>query len=603
MIVSPNAGGDVKVDDNIQKTESETYTCGTGLTVKLQAIPAQYYKFDRWGGSLSGNTNPTSIGTDAAHVVTAYFVPITEPVNLNQAKTKLDENLNWIIIDIREATNFSKGHILCARNYIWNAAGNNFTSGISGLTAYKNNNIFIYGQNTSNAEDAATFLAGQGFHSVYYMTDVFDDWLAEGYESVSSSEDNGICTSLAPMAYAGSDQTVSENVTVKLHGYGSDPDGGTVSYLWDQVQGTTSLSNPNIASPTFTSPVLNGSDEEFIFHLTVTDDEGDKDTDSVTITISFENNPPTADAGPDQTVKPGVNVSLDGSNSYDPENASLSYSWMPVKGNLGLIPLTKSNTATPSFTAPDKNGYVDFQLTVTDNGGLTDTATIRITVQTEVVDTNDPPEANAGSDQTVTEGQTVILDSSASTDADGSIASREWTQTGGIPTVTLPNPAAIKPVFTAPDVSAPTVLTFMLTVTDNEGATDTDTITVTVNDDSTPPPKQNVAPSADAGEDQSVKEGVTVVLDSTGSTDADGTIASRIWNQTGGTPAVILSNSGAIKPTFTAPDVDSSTVLTFSLVVTDDEGATSSADTVQVTITKSSGGGGGGGCFINSLAD
>jgi hypothetical protein len=204
----------------------------------------------------------------------------------------------------------------------------------------------------------------------------------------------------------------------------------------------------------------------------------------------------------------------------------------------------------------------------------------------------------------VKEGATVILDSTGSTDADGTIASRAWTQTGGTPAVTLSNPAAIKPVFSAPDVSVSTVLTFTLTVTDNDGATDTDIVTVTVNDDSTPPPAQNKAPTADAGPDQSVKEDSTVTLNGTGSTDPDGTITSYAWTQTDSTGiTVVLSNSSAAMPTFTAPDVDASTTLIFALIVTDNDGVSSSPDSVSITVTESSGGGGGGGCFINSLAD
>ena len=44
----------------------------------------------------------------------------------------------------------------------------------------------------------------------------------------------------------------------------------------------------------------------------------------------------------------------------------------------------------------------------------------------------------------------------------------------------------------------------------------------------------NVAPTADAGPDQTVASGATVNLTGNGSTDTDGTIASYAWTQTGG---------------------------------------------------------------------
>jgi hypothetical protein len=91
---------------------------------------------------------------------------------------------------------------------------------------------------------------------------------------------------------------------------------------------------------------------------------------------------------------------------------------------------------------------------------------------------NAPPSANAGSDQVVAPGSSVTLDGAGSTDANGSIATYAWTQTGGA-TVTLLSPATATASFTAP--AATGELTFQLTVTDNGGASHSDSITVTVN--------------------------------------------------------------------------------------------------------------------------
>ena len=90
---------------------------------------------------------------------------------------------------------------------------------------------------------------------------------------------------------------------------------------------------------------------------------------------------------------------------------------------------------------------------------------------------NVPPTANAGIDQTVNGGASVILQGNA-TDANGTIASYAWTQTAG-PAVTLNGANTAALTFTAPNVAAG--LTFQLTVTDNQQATHTDSITVTIN--------------------------------------------------------------------------------------------------------------------------
>jgi len=101
---------------------------------------------------------------------------------------------------------------------------------------------------------------------------------------------------------------------------------------------------------------------------------------------------------------------------------------------------------------------------------------------------------------------------------------------------------------------------------------------------------QNTGPTAGAGPDQTVSAGTQVTLDGTGSTDSDGTIASYAWIRTGGTGSAAnaaLSSAAASQPTFTDSSLtatDTAVTHIFSLVVTDDDGATSTADTVTITI-------------------
>ena len=96
----------------------------------------------------------------------------------------------------------------------------------------------------------------------------------------------------------------------------------------------------------------------------------------------------------------------------------------------------------------------------------------------------------------------------------------------------------------------------------------------------------NQAPVADAGANQTVYEAASVTLDGTGSVDADGSIASYQWQQTGGT-SVSLSNATAAQAAFTAPIVGlSGDTLTFALTVTDDEDV-SRTDSVTVSVLKS----------------
>jgi hypothetical protein len=102
-------------------------------------------------------------------------------------------------------------------------------------------------------------------------------------------------------------------------------------------------------------------------------------------------------------------------------------------------------------------------------------------------------------------------------------------------------------------------------------------------DETTTPPTSpaNVAPTANAGIDQSVNEEVLVTLSGIG-TDSDGSISSYQWSQTTGT-TVSMSDSASASLTFTAPSLTETTTLAFELTITDDEGSTAK-DVIQVIV-------------------
>jgi hypothetical protein len=110
---------------------------------------------------------------------------------------------------------------------------------------------------------------------------------------------------------------------------------------------------------------------------------------------------------------------------------------------------------------------------------VNEAALIRFNAFTAVEAANQPPTANAGIDQSVAAGVTVQLDGTGSTDGDGTIVSYSWAQTAG-DAVILTGASTSTPSFTAPSTNAQQTLTFELTVTDNEAATDTDAVDVVV---------------------------------------------------------------------------------------------------------------------------
>lgn len=299
------------------------------------------------------------------------------------------------------------------------------------------------------------------------------------------------------------------------------------------------------------------------------------DSNEVCATAASSNQPPVADAGPDQNVESGLMVSLSGENSIDLDDGIASYHWEQINGlpvDLSFDPVEPY----ASFVAPEAGGdgeSLTFELTVTDYEGLQSVDSCIVNVSW----INTPPFPDAGPDQTVNEGMTVVLDGSGSADADDGIVSHRWAQVGGVP-VSLSDPMAVRPSFTAPDVGPDgTSLRFQLTVTDNGGLQAADTCIVNVS-------WVNRAPVSDAGADQTVDAGATVSLDGSQSADPDDGIARYSWKQITGLP-VTLSDPTGIQPDFTAPaELTETESLEFELNVTD-FGGLQSADHCMVSVT------------------
>jgi len=189
----------------------------------------------------------------------------------------------------------------------------------------------------------------------------------------------------APVANAGSAQSVSTAAVVTLNGTGStDANGDTLTYRWTltskPTSSTAALSSATVASPTFTAD-LAGS---YVASLVVNDSKVDStNTSTVTITASAANSAPVANAGPVQTVsRTGgtVTVTLTGAGSTDANSDTLTYKW-----TVGYQPATSSitlllpTTVSPTFAATVAGIYV-FTLVVNDGKVDSAVSTVAITV-------------------------------------------------------------------------------------------------------------------------------------------------------------------------------------------------------------------------------
>ncbi|MCP4091320.1 MAG: tandem-95 repeat protein, partial [Gammaproteobacteria bacterium] len=273
-------------------------------------------------------------------------------------------------------------------------------------------------------------------------------------------------------------------------------------------------------------------------------------------------NPPTADAGQDQTVNEEDAVTLNGTGVDSDGNAVSDYLWQQVSGTTAT--LSGATTSSLSFTSPTitQIDVMVFTLTTTDSDGLIGIDTVSVIV----LPVNASPTAEAGAVQTVSELSNVSLTGSG-TDADSNDSiTFQWSQISGGTTISLTGSDTATASFTAPDIPTTEAYVFALTVTDNEGAVAIDTVNIVIT-------ALNDLPVADAGGDQSVDEQTPISLTGTAS-DTDGTIASYEWSLVSDSPSVSLTNANTATVSLTTPIVliNSVDVLVLQLLVTDNAG-------------------------------
>jgi RHS repeat-associated protein len=260
-----------------------------------------------------------------------------------------------------------------------------------------------------------------------------------------------------PTVDAGGDQSITlPTNTVSLNGIASDdglPQGSTLQLAWSKVSGPGPVVFSNatnaIGTTTFTTAGT------YILKFTASDGQLSS-SDTLTVVVITSNQPPTVDAGPDQTIELPDPVALRGVVTDDalPHGSTVSSTWSFVSGP-GPVVFTNPNAAvtSASFTNP---GTYTLRLTATDT---------EFTVSDDMMVTvllNQPPVVNAGPDQEITLPGTAILNGTASDDGlpRGSILGTFWTLVSG------PNAVVFNDAFELSTLSTFTVAgTYVLRLT------------------------------------------------------------------------------------------------------------------------------------------
>ena len=433
----------------------------------------------------------------------------------------------------------------------------------------------------------------------------------------------------SPLITEGFNTGVDGGMMITLEGSGDDPDGDNtaLTYQWVEV-GTPSspimLDNADTATAIFTTPARTDVIQNLGFQLIVTDEEGNSSINLsaiVRVNVLPINGAPIAVIAPidpsllsteggNTGVDEGVTITLDGSDSSDPDGGILTYSWTQI--GKPVVVLNNDATAIATFITPAETTALQtlvFELIVTDDKGVSskpNAATVSIKVlpnrvPTAVIAPIDPSllsieDGNTGVDS----GVTITLDGSGSSDPDEDTLKYVWTQlpssddVGTSPTYEFTTPAR---------TNVQQTLVFRLTVTDEFGQSDITSISIIV---FPLPPNQGpdaVATTTTPNIVVDRSETGTFTLDGSGSSDPDADTLTYAWTQVSGLDILLDDGtdftSDEVSPTITIPENflpigTLETELVFELTVTEPDGpATGSipqdpngnSDTFQITIT------------------
>jgi len=352
-----------------------------------------------------------------------------------------------------------------------------------------------------------------------------------------------------PVPDAGPDQVVGMHTNVSFNGSGTVDNGVIAEHTWTFDDGTGPVTLTGVA-PYHVFDVIG----DYTVTLNVTDSYGNWATDTMTVTVE-DSEPPVADAGVNQAVDMGDEVTFNGSASTDNVDV-VNYTWtFDDGGDVTLYGMY------PTYVFENAGTFV-VTLTATDDLGNVDTDTMTVTVN-DLVD----PVADAGEDAEISAGDTYVFDGSGSSD-NLAIVDYTWT---------FMDATEQELTGVSPDYEFLNEGEFLvtLTVTDAAGNSDTDTVSIRV-------VEGNAAPMADAGADETVDAGVTFEFDGLASMD-DGEIENYTWTFLYDGATVTLYGA---QPTFV---FDIAGEYTVTLVVTDDEGATDS-DTVTIIVEEKASG-------------
>ena len=349
----------------------------------------------------------------------------------------------------------------------------------------------------------------------------------------------------------------SGNLTLADAADRATPDGETIAATLDQTQ-------RGMVGPDSTLKVSGGA---------VADESGNR-IEPATVPITLTANlPPSVDAGPDRTVTEGDGVALNGTATDPDPGDDLTYLW--THDSALAINLPNATAPSTAFTAPevDADTVVIFTLTADDGRGASSTDTVSVTILAG--SPPDPPQHlrfGATTDTTVT----LIWDDPDDATITGYKVLSRAALTEPNLAVLVSDTGSAETTHTVTGLNPDTIYVFRVVALGEHGES------AWSNFVRLPTAPANPSLTADAGPDRAVAEGSSVTL--SGTAVYTGKQPTYLWTHDRPDLGIALAGSDTLSPSFTTPDVDADTAVTFTLSVTDQRNATA-ADRVTITIS------------------
>ncbi|WP_241430725.1 PKD domain-containing protein [Haloferax elongans] len=332
-------------DAGADQTVDEDTTAQFNGTNSTDNVGIDSYEWDFGDG-----TNAT--GENVSHT---YTEPGSYTVTLNVTDAAGNNDTDTMVVTVEDATDPTA------------AAGSNQTvdedTAVQFNGSSSTDNVGVDSYQWSFGDGNST--TGENVSHTYAQPGTYTVTVTATDAAGNSDTDTLVVTvndTTAPVADAGSNQTVDEDTVVQFNASNSTDNVGVDSYEWNFGDGSNATGE-NV-SHTYTQPGT------YTATVETTDAAGHNDTDTLVVTVN-DTTDPTADAGTDQTISKNRPVQFNASDSTD-NVGIVSYQWDYGDGNSAI-----GESAAHAYNNP---GTYTVTLTTTDAAGNSENDTLVVTV-------------------------------------------------------------------------------------------------------------------------------------------------------------------------------------------------------------------------------